>query len=485
MNRFGFSNVLRIASVFILMMAFNGVASAARGLPDFTDLVEKYAPAVVNISTVLKTKTKSNHGMKRPPMPDFPEDSPFGEWFKRFFDDDGRGGGPEGFNGRKKPQSLGSGFVISDDGYILTNNHVVEDADKIIVRLSDRRELEAELVGTDPRSDLALLKVKADHLPVVKLGKSSELKPGEWVLAIGSPFGFDYSVTAGIVSAKGRSLPRENYVPFIQTDVAINPGNSGGPLFNLDGEVIGINSQIYSRTGGYMGVSFAIPIDIALNVAEQLKADGHVTRGWLGVLIQDVTRDLAESFNMDKPQGALIARVLPDSPAEDAGFQVGDIVTEFNGHEIIHSSDLPPMVGISPINKKTPVKIIRKGKTIKIKVKIGELPKENDAQLASSIDPKTTTSNRMGVTVVNLSEEQRKRLDLTEGGVVVKQVKSGPAADAGVRRGDVILMINNIDVKDADHFKSLVKNLPENKSVPVLVHRRGSPIFLAMKLPED
>ena len=487
MDKVGMLKVLRVALLLLLAIAFNSTAFAGvRGLPDFTEMVEEYGPAVVNISTVLKAKPKSKHGMKRPQMPDFPEDSPFGEWFKRFFDEDGQGG-PEGFGGNKKPQSLGSGFIISDDGYVLTNNHVIEDADKIIVRLSDRRELEAVLVGTDPRSDLALLKLNADHLPVVKLGKSSKLKPGEWVLAIGSPFGFDYSVTAGIVSAKGRSLPRENYVPFIQTDVAINPGNSGGPLFNLDGEVIGINSQIYSRTGGYMGVSFAIPIDIAMNVVDQLKSEGHVTRGWLGVLIQDVTRDLAESFNMNKPQGALVARVLPDSPAEDAGFQVGDIVTEFNGHEIIHSSDLPPMVGITPINKNIPVQIIRKGKVTEIKVKIGELPTEDDVKISSKSpnEPETTTSNRMGVTVMNIPDDQRKRFDLNDGGVIVKQVKSGSASDAGIRRGDIVLMINNVDIKDADHFKSVVKDLPENKSVPVLVHRRGSPIFLAMKLPED
>ena len=491
MNKIGLGKVLRVSLLTFLAVAFSGsVLAGSRGLPDFTDLVEKYGPAVVNISTTQKAMEKPKHGMKRQ-MPDFPEDSPFGEWFKRFFDEDGQGGGgPDGFNGHgKKPQSLGSGFVISDDGYVLTNNHVIEDADKIIVRLSDRRELEAELIGTDPRSDLALLKVKADHLPVVKLGKSSKLKPGEWVLAIGSPFGFDYSVTAGIVSAKGRSLPKENYVPFIQTDVAINPGNSGGPLFNLDGEVIGINSQIYSRTGGYMGVSFAIPIDIAMNVVEQLKEDGHVTRGWLGVLIQDVTRDLAESFNMDKPQGALVARVLPDSPAEDAGFQVGDIVTQFKGHEIIHSSDLPPMVGITPINKNIPVEIIRKGKVTQMKVKIGELPKEDDVRVSSSSspsEPETTTSNRMGVTVMNIPEEQRKRFEINgDGGVIVKQVKSGPASDSGIRRGDILLMINNIDIKDADHFKSVVKDLPENKSVPVLVHRRGSPIFLAMRLAAE
>jgi len=412
-----------------------------------------------------------------------PEDTPLPEWFKRFFPEDEEGGG---FNGRdRKAQSLGSGFVISDDGYILTNNHVIEDADKIIVRLSDRREIEAELIGRDERSDLALLKIKAKELPVVKLGDSKALKPGEWVLAIGSPFGFDYSVTAGIVSAKGRSLPRENYVPFIQTDVAINPGNSGGPLFNLDGEVVGINSQIYSRTGGYMGVSFAIPINIAMNVVDQLKSKGHVTRGWLGVLIQDVTRDLAESFNMDKPHGALVARVLPGSPAEAAGFQVGDVVVKFNENEIDHSSDLPPMVGITPIDRKIPVEIIRKGKIKEITVKIGELPKEDEIKVSSRPNG-STSDNRLGVVVADIAEDQRDKLDINgDGGVYVKEVKDGAAAEAGIRRGDVILMINNTEIMNAKHFKDMVADLPEDKSVPVLVHRRGSPIFLAMRVPDE
>jgi len=477
-----FSHNFLVLVTFMFFMS--GFANAKHGLPDFTDLVEKYGPAVVNISTVQKPKEKSksmDHFKRR--MPEFPQDGPFGDWFKKFFDDDGQGGG---FNGEdRKAQSLGSGFVISEDGYILTNNHVIEGADKIIVRLSDRREIDAELIGRDERSDLALLKIKANELPVVKMGNSEKLKPGEWVLAIGSPFGFDYSVTAGIVSAKGRSLPRENYVPFIQTDVAINPGNSGGPLFNLDGEVIGINSQIYSRTGGYMGVSFAIPIDTAMNVVEQLKKDGQVTRGWLGVLIQDVTRDLAESFNMDKPHGALVARVLPDSPAEDAGFEVGDIVVNFNGKEVDHSSDLPPIVGITPIDKNVPVDIIRKGKTKTISVKIGELPKEDEMKVSSRSD-NSTTSNRMGVVVTNISDEQREKLELSgDAGVIVKEVKSGPASESGVRRGDVILMINNIDVENAKHFKELVNDLPTDKSVPVLVHRRGSPIFLAMKVPDE
>ena len=473
---------------FLLMFVMANSAFANRGLPDFTDLVEKYSPAVVNISTVQKptskSKSKSMEHFKKK-MPDFPKDGPFGDWFKKFFDEDGQGGG-HGFNGQdKKAQSLGSGFIISGDGYVLTNNHVIEGADKIIVRLTDRRELIAKLIGTDERSDLALLKIEATELPIVKLGNSDKLKPGEWVLAIGSPFGFDYSVTAGIVSAKGRSLPRENYVPFIQTDVAINPGNSGGPLFNLAGEVVGINSQIYSRTGGYMGVSFAIPIDTAMNVVEQLKTDGKVTRGWLGVLIQDVTRDLAESFNMAKPHGALVARVLPDSPAQDAGFEVGDIVVTFNGKNVNHSSDLPPIVGITPIEKDVPVEIIRKGKAQIISVKIGELPKEDDIKVSSRSNG-SVGSDRLAVVVMDISDEQRERFELNgDVGVIVKEVESGPAAEAGVRRGDVILMINNVDIENAKHFGEIAKDLPADKSVPVLVHRRGSPIFLAMKVDAD
>ncbi|MDH5219161.1 MAG: DegQ family serine endoprotease, partial [Gammaproteobacteria bacterium] len=416
-----------------------------------------------------------------PEMPDMPEGGPFGDWFKHFFGEEG-----EGFDGPdRSAQSLGSGFIISKDGYILTNNHVIEDAEEIIVRLSDRRELNAELIGRDERSDMAVLKVKAEDLPVVKLGSSKDLKVGEWVLAIGSPFGFDYSVTSGIVSAKGRALPRENYVPFIQTDVAINPGNSGGPLFNLDGEVVGINSQIYSRTGGYMGVSFAIPIDIAMIVVDQLKDKGKVDRGWLGVLIQDVTRELAESFDMDKPHGALVARVLPNSPAEAAGFNVGDVIVKFNNREIDHSSDLPPIVGITPIDIDVPVDLIREGKRKKLTVKIGALPDEEEVKIAKSTANGSTSANRIGLVVDAINEMQRDRMELNgQGGVLVKDVKPGPAHDAAIRRGDVILMINNVDIKDPKHFAKVVDDLPKGKSIPVLVHRRGSPIFLAMKVDD-
>ncbi len=464
-------------SVFFMMLLFLfALATAnARELPDFTDLVEKNGAAVVNISTTQKIK----HPPTRQPFQgeQVPE-GPFGDLFRHFFGDE-EGREFEDFDSK----SLGSGFIISKDGYILTNNHVIKDANEIIVRLSDRRELVAEMVGTDPRSDIALLKIEGEDLPVVTIGDSESLKVGEWVLAIGSPFGFDYSVTAGIVSAKGRNLPRENYVPFIQTDVAINPGNSGGPLFNLDGKVIGINSQIYSRTGGFMGLSFAIPINMVMNVVDQLKSSGRVARGWLGVLIQDVTRELAESFGMDKPRGALVAKVLPDSPAEKAGFQVGDVVIKFDGKNIERSSNLPPVVGMTDVGRNVKVEILRNGKKKSLTVNLGELP-DDDATLASAPEPKPSEDNKLNVVVVDLNTEQRSSLEIKENGVFVSNVSSGPARKAGVRRGDVILMINNTDVKDTKHFKEIIDNLPANKSVPLLVQRRGGPVFLALKLSD-
>jgi serine protease Do len=463
--------------VFILMLGALGVVSVqARELPDFTKLVEKNGSAVVNISTTQKIK----HPTTRKPFKgeDIPE-GPFGDLFRHFFGDEG-GRDFEEFDSK----SLGSGFILSRDGYVLTNYHVIKDANEIIVRLSDRRELVAELVGSDARSDIALLKIEGDDLPVVQIGDSDELKVGEWVLAIGSPFGFDYSVTAGIVSAKGRNLPRENYVPFIQTDVAINPGNSGGPLFNLDGKVIGINSQIYSRTGGFMGLSFAIPINMVMNVIEQIKESGHVARGWLGVLIQDVTRELAESFGMEKPRGALVAKVLPGSPAEKAGFQVGDVVVKFDGKKIVKSSNLPPVVGMTPVGKNVDVDILRNGKIKKLSVNLGELPEE-DEKVASIEEPKTSEDNKLNITVSDLTQAQRDSLEIKENGVLVNNVHSGPARKAGVRRGDVILMINNTDVKSTNHFKEIVEDLPSGKSVPLLVQRRGGPVFLALKLSDD
>ena len=449
----------------------------ARELPDFTELVEQASDAVVNISTTQKATSGHMNLPEGIEIPDLPEGSPFGDLFKHFFGERG-GGTPR----PQEAKSLGSGFIISKDGYILTNNHVVKDADEVIVRLADRRELKAEIIGTDGRSDVALLKIKADNLPVVKIGKSDALKVGEWVLAIGSPFGFDRSATAGIVSAKGRALPRENYVPFIQTDVAINPGNSGGPLFNLDGEVVGVNSQIYSRTGGYMGLSFAIPIEVAMDVASQLKAHGKVSRGWLGVLIQDVTLELAESFGMSKPQGALIARVMPDSPAEKAKMQVGDIVVSFNGKEVERSSSLPPVVGSTPVGKKVPVKVIRGGRSQTLWVKLGELP-EQDETIAKAETSKTTSDNRLNVSVADLTDDQRKELEIDDG-ILVETVGDGAAGDAGIREGDIILRIDSKLVKNIDEFEKLIKKLPTGKSIAILVQRRGGPIFLALKVPE-
>lgn len=465
------------AALFAVLVLFS-IAGDARPLPDFTELVKAYSPAVVNISTSQKRQQsiQSPQLPKGFEIPDLPEDSPFNEFFRRFFGE----GEIEEFN----TQSLGSGFIISSDGYVISNNHVIKDADEIIVRLSDRREYVAELVGSDERSDIALLKIDASDLPVVKLGDSRELKVGEWVLAIGSPFGFEHSATAGIVSAKGRSLPRENYVPFIQTDVAINPGNSGGPLFNLDGEVVGVNSQIFSRTGGFMGLSFAIPIKVAMNVADQLRTKGKVSRGWLGVLIQDVTRELAESFGMEKPEGALIAKVLPDSPAEKAGFEVGDIVLEFGGRQVNRSSELPPIVGSTQVGEDVPVKILRDGESRTLSVHIAELPEEDELRISATGEESGATADKLGLSVTDLTDEQREKHEVKENGVLVENVSPGPASRAGVRQGDIILMLNNIKVRDSAHFQELAKDLPSGKAVSVLVQRQGNPIFLALKADE-
>jgi serine protease Do len=457
-----------------LLVAFHDVQ--ARQLPGFTELIKQTAPAVVNISTTQKVQSGIADLPEGMDIPDFPEGSPFGELFKYFFE---HGGGDE--PEFRDAKSLGSGSIISEDGYIMTNYHVVKDADEIIVRLNDHREMKAEVVGADQRSDIALVKIDASDLPVVKIGKSADLEVGEWVLAIGSPFGFDYSATAGIVSAKGRSLPKENYVPFIQTDVAINPGNSGGPLFNQDGEVVGVNSQIYSRTGGYMGLSFAIPIEVAMDVAEQLKTKGRVTRGWLGVLIQDVTHDLAESFGMDHPRGALVAKVLPDSPARAAGLQAGDVIVNFDGKDIRSSSSLPPIVGSTRVGVQVPVEVIRNSKSRALQVTLGELP--DDLTKVSSARPLEQKTNRLGIGVADLTEEQMVELEIDHG-VLVQRLVNGAAANSGVMKGDVILSINNESIRDAEHFREMVEDLPGGKSVALLVQRNGGPTFLAMRVPE-
>lgn len=462
--------VFFLALVTVVASMFGAAPADARELPDFTSLVEKNAAAVVNISTVQNVEPRSTRPRSRSDELD--------EFFRRFFPPDGR-------TPNIRPRSLGSGFVIEKNGYILTNNHVVDGADEIVVRFNDRRELSAELVGADPRSDLALIKVDADDLPTVKLGHSEDLKVGEWVLAIGSPFGFDYSVTAGIVSAKGRSLPteqQENYVPYIQTDVAINPGNSGGPLFNLDGEVVGINSQIYSNSGGFMGVSFAIPIDVAMEVVSQLRENGRVSRGWLGVVIQEVNRDLADSFGLDRPHGALVTRVLEDSPAAAAGIREGDIITAFDGKPIDFSSELPHVVGRRKVGSKAKLQVVREGKEITLDVVLGELADREDQQVGYSSGGAEQTPSRLGLNVEPVPDNVAERLGITGGVRVV--AADGPAADAGLRPGDVITRLNNEEIEDVDTFNTIADALPSGRSIPVLIIRGQVPTFLALRVPE-
>ncbi|MDD2047876.1 DegQ family serine endoprotease [Pseudomonas alkylphenolica] len=462
----------------VLMLGQVATAAQAEALPDFTTLVEQASPAVVNISTKQKLPDRRYATGQMPDLEGLPP--MFREFFERNMPQQPRS--PRG-DRQREAQSLGSGFIISSDGYVLTNNHVVADADEIIVRLSDRSELQAKLVGTDPRTDVALLKVDGKNLPTVKLGDSEKLKVGEWVLAIGSPFGFDHSVTKGIVSAKGRTLPNDTYVPFIQTDVAINPGNSGGPLFNMNGEVVGINSQIFTRSGGFMGLSFAIPIDVALDVSNQLKKDGKVSRGWLGVVIQEVNKDLAESFGLDKPAGALVAQVLEDGPAAKGGLQVGDVILSMNGQPIVMSADLPHLVGSLKDGATAKLDIIRNGKRQSLDVTVGALPDDDAEIVANANGGVERSSNRLGVSVADLSAEQKKTLEL-KGGVVIKEVQDGPAALIGLRPGDVISHLNNQAILSAKQFTEIAKELPKNRSVSMRVLRQGRASFITFKLAE-
>ncbi|MFZ5492464.1 MAG: DegQ family serine endoprotease [Pseudomonadota bacterium] len=466
----------------LVLSALVGGHAFAGELPDFSGLVAANGQAVVNISSEQKPASTQ---ASRPKLPfelpegmELPDGMPLEEFMRRFF-------GELGELPQLPSESLGSGFIISADGYVLTNHHVVRNADEIIVRLGDRSELAANLIGSDERSDIALLKVEPKNgpLPTVKIGDPARLKVGEWVLAIGSPFGFDHSVTAGIVSAKGRALPQDTYVPFIQTDVAINPGNSGGPLFNMDGEVIGINSQIYSRTGGFMGLSFAVPIDVAMDVVGQLKTSGKVTRGWLGVLIQDVTRELAESFGMAQPRGALVARVMPDGPAAKAGLEAGDVILRFNGEDIVYSSDLPPRVGRTAVGRTVAVDILRAGKPRTVKLAVEALPAQPEAA-AGKPAPAKASADRLGLRVTDLTERQRKNGAFSQGGVLVQGVEAGPAQDAGVQRGDVILSVNSETVKDAAGFRRLVERLPAGKVARLLVQRGDNPLWLALRVPK-
>ena len=438
----------------------------AKDVVDVADLVEKQGPAVVNIST---TKLVKRQAEGFPFV--IPDEEDMQEFFRRFFPPGGHGGPMQEIPAR----GSGSGFIVSNDGYILTNAHVVKGADEVVVKLIDKRNFTAKVVGTDTRTDVAVIKITANNLPTVKLGDPTRLRVGEAVAAIGSPFGFENSVTAGIVSAKGRSLPAENYVPYIQTDVPINPGNSGGPLFNMKGEVVGINSQIYSRSGGYQGVSFAIPIDVAMEVVDQLKSGGKVSRGWLGVVIQEVTADLAESFGLDQPRGALVSQVQEDSPAQKAGLQASDVILAFNGKTVESSSDLPRMVGLAKPGTSVPLQVWRKGKTQQLSVVLGELPAEDKLAGKSS-----KAFSRGGLALTELSAEQRSALELDHGLLV--EDSTGDAARAGIRVGDIILAVNNSKVATVEAFRKAIAAVPAGKSAAILVRRGDGSLYIPLKI---
>jgi serine protease Do len=468
---------------WLAVLSFCLLSSAhAQGLPDFTDLAEKHGAEVVNISV---TQSVHNNG----PVGGFPGmegDEQMQEFFKRFGIPlmpgmpgmPGQGGAPQP---DYKSQSLGSGFIISSDGYVLTNAHVINEADEVIVKLADKREFKAKIIGADKRTDVALLKIDATGLPKVIIGDSAKLKVGEWVAAIGSPFGLENTMTAGIVSAKGRALPQENFVPFIQTDVAINPGNSGGPLFNLAGEVVGINSQIYSRSGGSMGLSFAIPIDVAIDVSNQLKANGKITRGWLGIAIQEITKELAESFSMKNTNGALVAGVEKNGPADKGGLEAGDVITKFDGKAIGVSADLPRAVGATKPGKIAAVEILRKGSAKTLNIGVGEMPSDGSETAAPSTKPNgKVEANKIGLTLKELTVQQKKKLNGKNGLLVVESV--GAAAQAGIRRGDVILGLNNSESQSVEQFNKQINAVAAGKTVAVLVQRGEATLYVPIKV---
>ena len=459
-----------IPGIAAILFIFNPIVGHSdASYPNFTEVVEKNIPAVVIVHA---KKTISNSPSMNPNIPNLPDE--FKPFFDKFFDEE-----QNTPRGSRQAPSFGSGFILTDDGYIMTNNHVISNSDEITVTLSDQTELAAKLIGSDKRSDLALLKVEADNLPVVKIGTSEDLKLGEWVLAIGSPFGFDHTVTAGIVSGKKRNLPNESYVPYIQTDVAINPGNSGGPLFNLEGDVVGVNAQIYTRSGGFMGVSFAIPAETLATVYKQLKNDGKVKRGWLGVYIQEVDKDLAASFGMDKPKGAVVAKILDKSPAQKSGFKQGDVILAFNDVDINKSKDLPLLVGVTEVDKSIKVKILRDKSIIYKNVIIEELPE--DTEIASMREK--TIDNKMisGLKVSNIDETTKKNLNIY-GGVKVDQISSKQLNNSKIQINDIITHINNKPIFNIRDFERKVDMLTDDSLANLLVYRNSNPVYLAIKI---
>jgi serine protease Do len=472
--------LLTVAALLAACQPRGGSHSA--GFPDFADLVEKVSPSVVNISTVSAPQERPLAG-ELPPgtLPEGADLAEAPEWFKKFLREQAEAPPVEDLAPPDPQDSLGSGFVLWPDGYILTNYHVVRDAREIIVKLLDRRQFTAQLVGSDDRSDLALLKIEARDLPAVRTGQAGKLRPGEWVFAIGAPFSFDYSVTAGIVSAKGRALQTEQYVPFIQTDVPINPGNSGGPLFNLNGEVVGVNSQIYSQSGGYQGLSFAIPIDVAAKVARQLKEKGRVERGWLGVVVEPVTREIATQNRLERTEGARVTRVMPNSPADQSGLRAGDIILSYNKFILPSSGELPPLVGATDPGEMANLEVQREGQRLTIKVQVGALENQ-DRQTA--VEEPAPDADGFGLQVRPLTADERRDAKLlSPGGVAVERVLPGIAARAGVRVGDIVLQIAGQDIGSVERYSEVTARLTPGQTVSLLLQRRGVPLFLTLDVP--
>lgn len=471
-------NKIRFYGLLLIFCLFAWNTAAAQKLPDFVSIVKQNYSAVVNISTMqVTTKVTEEAAIE---IPGVDESTPLYDFLRYLLKPSKpRGNKNKGY----REQSLGSGFIISNDGYILTNAHVIHGATQIIVTLSDYRELPAELVGIDTLTDVALLKIDEHNLPAVSTDEKTQLEIGQWVLAIGSPFGLDHTASQGIISGLGRSLPRETYVPFIQTDVAINPGNSGGPLFDTSGKVVGINSQIYTKSGGSIGLSFAIPIGVALDVAQQLKAQGEVRRGWLGVTTQDLTQDLALSFGLKIPMGALVSGIVHGSPAEDAGILSGDILVEYDNQRIERSANLIHMLGVTKVNTNVLIELIRDGEIIEVNVKVTELNKNVAAKLALA-ESGDLIIKSLNIKVNDLTDDQRDYMRIPKNGVLVKSVYRGIASKSGVHKGDVILKFDNHRIENAEQLDDLVSTLDRGKFVPVLIQRRNGPLFLTIFIPQ-